>query len=260
MKVGIARDHGSNGESPPVVPVGRQSKQRSQQRQRPELPQEAVEGPLLEEIAALGQRQHEDDLQRGRGDGQHVCVEGGEAEPFEGQRQVRLHGGLRDIRDEADEVQPPHGLVAPGVEDVGHGGAVVDVGEAFGGVVAEEALHLLDGTRNRGNSERETYIDHDDFLALGVPGARVENALGVGGGGGEVEEALFRSAQPSSQIQRHTIKPIVKVINPSIRNNQNHPVWPRTPRICRMPAARSEEIMRATYTVSTSIINLHPCF
>lgn len=51
-------------------------------------------------------------------------------------------------------------------------------------------------------------------------------------------------SQPDEK--RHTINPIVKVNSPSIRNSQNHPVLPRTPRICRIPAASNEEIIRAT--------------
>ena len=56
----------------------RQGKESSQQRQHEEFSEEAVERPLSEPLAALRQRQHEDDLQdRGR-DRKHVAVESGE--------------------------------------------------------------------------------------------------------------------------------------------------------------------------------------
>jgi hypothetical protein len=44
-----------------------------------------------------------------------------------------------------------------------------------------------------------TYVDHDDFLALGVPGPRAEDALGVRWRLGEVEEALEVSSVAAFQ-------------------------------------------------------------
>lgn len=78
-------DHGGEREAAPVPSVGRQRQERGQQGQDPEFADEAVPGAVAKVLAALGQREHEDDLQRRGGDGKHVAVEGREADSLEGQ-------------------------------------------------------------------------------------------------------------------------------------------------------------------------------
>ena len=56
----------------------RERQQCGKEGQGPELADEAVEGALVEVLTALGQRQHEDDLEHGRRDGEHVGIEDGE--------------------------------------------------------------------------------------------------------------------------------------------------------------------------------------
>lgn len=143
MEIRISRDERGDRKPRPIVPMGRETQEGREERQRPQFPDEAVEGSLAEELAALGEDEHEDDLQDGGRDGEHVGVEGGEAEAFEREGQVCLDWALGDVGDQPDEVETPHGLVAPCVEHVSEVGAFVDVCETLGGVVAEEALFVV---------------------------------------------------------------------------------------------------------------------
>lgn len=99
---------------------------------------------LVEIFAAGGQSQHGDDLDSGSRDGEHVGVEGAEAQVFESERKVAGYRRGRDIGYEADEVESPHGGIAPSVLDVLEGGWLFDGGEALGGIVTEKTLEMLD--------------------------------------------------------------------------------------------------------------------
>lgn len=95
-----------------------------------------------------------------------------------------------------------------------------------------------------------TYVDHDHLLAFRVPGPGDEKAFGVCWRAGQIEQALHEVRIHIFIVEigfTRTATPIVKVSSPSIRNNQNQPVFPWIPRIWRIPAASKEETIRATY-------------
>ena len=161
VEVGVAADHGGEGEARPGVAVRRQREQGSEQGQDPEFADDAVQGPLVEVFGGFGEGEHEDDLEDGGGDGQHVAVERAEADALEGQTEVALHGCGWDVGDEPEKVHAPHGVVAPGGFDVGPGGGFFEGGETFGRVVSEEA------------------VDHDGFFAFRIPLARTEERFSV---------------------------------------------------------------------------------
>lgn len=168
VKVWIPRDQRHQREATPFTTPIRNGEQGSEDRQRPERAKEAVEGTLVEVLGTVRQRQHGDDLQGRRRRGEQVTLQRREAaDPPEAEGEVGLHGRGGDVGDEADEVQPPHGAVRPGGLDVLEGGGLVDVGEALGRVVAEDA------------------VDHDGLLAGGVPRLAPEEGLGVCGRGGQ---------------------------------------------------------------------------
>jgi hypothetical protein len=72
------RDHRRDGKSAPFMTASRQSEQGNQQRQTPELANDAVPRALHEMVATKSERKHEDDLQHRRWNREHVTVEFGE--------------------------------------------------------------------------------------------------------------------------------------------------------------------------------------
>lgn len=172
MEIGVARDERDKCEAGPFPTAVGQGEQRDEQRENPDLANETVEAALAKLVAAPRKEEHGDDLQRGRRDGEHVGLEGGEAQTAEGQGQVALHRGGRDVGYQADEEETPEGGVAECILDVLPGDWFFECREALGWVVAEDAVH------------------HDDLLALRVPGLAEEEAIGLRRGGREVEEGL----------------------------------------------------------------------
>lgn len=135
-----------------------------------------MEGPLVEVLARPGEDQHGDDLEDGRRDGEHVDLEAvGEAEVAKGQGEVALDWGCGNVGDEADEEESPERLICPGSLDVLPGGRLVEQSQALGGIVTEDT------------------VDHDHLLALSVPRLAEENARGLGGSRGKVDERLVTS-------------------------------------------------------------------
>ena len=65
MEVGVARDERHQREAGPLPPAVGKGQEGDQQRHDPELAEKAVEGALVEIVAAVGQSQHGDDLEYG---------------------------------------------------------------------------------------------------------------------------------------------------------------------------------------------------
>jgi hypothetical protein len=87
-------DHSRERETTPRMSSSRKSQQRSKKWQGPELANEAMESTLIKVFAAFGKCKHEDDLEHGGGDGQHVGFEYGEVQSSESKAQVGLDWGL----------------------------------------------------------------------------------------------------------------------------------------------------------------------
>jgi hypothetical protein len=145
------RDHRRDGETAPFVTASRQSEQRNQQRQTPELANNAVPSALHEVIAAESERQHEDDLQHSRRDREHVTVEFGEPDTPKRQGKIGLHWRGGNVCHQADEVQSPHRLVLPGVDDVAERGWLFQGCDTLCWIIAQDA------------------VDHDHLFAFCVP-------------------------------------------------------------------------------------------
>jgi len=164
-------NHGRDCETAPFVSTSRQSEQSHEERQAPELANEAVESAFGEVIAAVRQRQHQDDLQHRRRNRQHVGVESRKADTLQSQGKVALHRRSRNVCHQADEVQSPHRLVTPGAEDVA------------------ECSRLLQGRNTLGGIVAQNSVDHDCLFVLSVPRAAPKNVLGACWRNGEVEPA-----------------------------------------------------------------------
>lgn len=163
MEVGISGDERRNGEAGPAVATGGQSEQSSQKRQAEELSKETMERPLVEELAALYQSNHKDDLANGRWDQEHVRVERGETKTLESERQITLNWRRRNIGNKTYEVEAPHAGIFPRLEDILHRRWLVEVGKTFGRVVTKNA------------------VDHDALLPISVPRLAEQNTLGTRG-------------------------------------------------------------------------------
>jgi len=64
-----------DGESRPFSTTIRKSQERREQRQYPEFPKNTVEGAFIKEFTAIRQREHSDDLNYSRWNGEHVGIE-----------------------------------------------------------------------------------------------------------------------------------------------------------------------------------------
>ena len=194
-----------------------------------------MECPFVEVLAAVGQGEHEDNLQYGGGDGKHVTVEGRKADSLECQRKVALNRCRRYVSDETDEVEAPHRAVFPCVDDVSESGRLFERRETLSRIVAEESLRLV-SERGGSTDWKIAHVDHDDFLTFGVPWLSPEEAFGPCGRIWEIEIALSRKIRSAPQARNTnraalTAKPMAKVRRPSSRKSQNHPDFPWTPRI-----------------------------
>ena len=171
MEVGVPRNECNKTEATPFVSAVRDGDEGCQHGQRPKCSKEAMEGPLVEILGRVGQGQHGDDLKRGRWSGQEVTLERGEvADTAERECKIGLDRSGGNVGNKTDEVETPHGRVAPGVLDGLPGDGLLQGREALGRVVAQDA------------------VDHDDFFALGVPRLGEQDVLGVCRRGGEIEE------------------------------------------------------------------------
>lgn len=151
VEVRVARDERHEREALPRPAAVRDRQHGGQQGQDPRLAKEAVEGALVEVVAAVCQGQHRDDLERSGWDREHVGVKGRVAELAELICKVRLHRSGGNVGDEAHKVESPDRGVLPGVEDVLPLDRLLQCCSALCGIVAENA------------------VDHYDLLALRVP-------------------------------------------------------------------------------------------
>jgi len=144
-------DHRRDGEAAPLMTASRQSEQGNQQRQTPELANDAVPRALHEMVATKSQREHENDLQHRRRDREHVAVEFGEPDTPQRQGKIALHRRRGNVCHQSDEVQSPHRLVFPGVDDVAECGWLFQGCDSLCWIVAQDS------------------VDHDHLLAFRVP-------------------------------------------------------------------------------------------
>lgn len=170
VEVWVARDERDEREAAPLKTTVGKREERDETGHDPEFAKEGMEGSLIEMITAERQRQHGDDLEHGGGDGENVGVKGRIAQTLQRQGQVGRDGGGGDVGHQPDKVESPHGFVLPRFANVLPRGGLLDGGEALGGIVAEDT------------------VDHDDFLALGIPWLAPKDARGRRGRDGEVEE------------------------------------------------------------------------
>lgn len=72
VEVRVTRNESDQGKAFPIPATVRNREEGGEKRDQPELSKEAVEGSLVEILAAIRECQHRDDLDAGRRRGQHV--------------------------------------------------------------------------------------------------------------------------------------------------------------------------------------------
>ena len=155
----------------PVACLLRDRLQRHQQRERPDLADQARNEALVRFLGDPSPPEELDDEKHVGGDGEEVGLKGIEADGFKLEGEVLRHRVIRDEPGESEEVDGPHVVVGEAVPELAGGEGFTVVHVAFGGVVADNA------------------VDHDVFFARVEPAVfSAEETFCLGRRGGEVDE------------------------------------------------------------------------
>ena len=79
MKIGITRDQSDERVATPFIATVRKCNCSSEEREDPELAEDAMKCPFLKILAAVCQTKHGEDLQESRRNCEHVCCKSREA-------------------------------------------------------------------------------------------------------------------------------------------------------------------------------------